>query len=246
MKKMINLALKFVRIFMEERYSAMNCLMCRKEGQVCAEKLTVEQAMTLNKHRAEVTFKKGEVLCKQGGIASHVIFIREGLVKVYLEKGKKNLILRVKAGGTYVGLSSMFGSNSFNYSASAFVDTKVCMIEMEAFQKMIEENAAFGVEIIKILNQSLMQGYDRLYQLTQKNLHGRLDDILICLSKKVYDRKQFKLQATRRELGELSSMATESVVRILKDFKDEGLVVLEGKTIEIIDLERLERISELG
>jgi len=233
-------------MFMEERYSSVNCLLCRKEGKVCASALTTEQAKELNKHRAEVTFKKGEVMCKQGGIASHVMFIREGLVKVYLEKGKKNLILRIKSGGTYVGLSSMFGSNIFNYSASAFVDTKVCMIEMEAFQKMVEENAAFGIEIIKILNKSLMQGYDRLYLLTQKNLHGRLADILICLSKKVYQKHQFKLQVTRKELGDLSSMATESVVRILKDFKDEGIIEIQGKTIEIKNVERLERISDLG
>lgn len=223
-----------------------DCLICRKEGQVCAASLTIDQAKQLNNHRAEVTFKKGEVLCKQGGIASHVMFIREGLVKVYLEKGKKDLILRIKAGGTYVGLSSMFGTTVFNYSASAFMDTKVCMIEMEAFQQLVYNNNQFAATIIKILNQSLKQGYDRLYQLTQKNLHGRLADILICLSQKVYSTNEFRLQVTRKELGELSSMATESVVRILKDFKDEGLLDLKGKIIEIKDFDRLQRISDLG
>lgn len=222
------------------------CLMCRREGKTCASKLTIDQAKILNKHRAEVTFKKGEVLCKQGGIASHVMFIREGLVKVYLEQGKKNLILRIKSGGTYVGLSSMFGKSVFNYSASAFMDTKVCMIDMDAFERFVEENSQFGIEIMKELNKSLKQGYDRLYQLTQKNLHGRLADIIICLSQKVHHTDKFTLQITRRELGELSSMATESVVRILRDFKEEGLLDLKGKTIEIKDVDRLQRISDLG
>jgi CRP/FNR family transcriptional regulator len=220
--------------------------MCRREGKTCASKLTIDQAKILNNHRAEVTFKKGEVLCKQGGIASHVMFIREGLVKVYLEQGKKNLILRIKSGGTYVGLSSMFGQNGFNYSASAFMDTKVCMIDMDAFERFVEENSQFGIEIMKELNKSLKQGYDRLYQLTQKNLHGRLADIIICLSQKVHHKDKFTLQITRRELGELSSMATESVVRILRDFKEEGLLDLKGKTIEIKDVDRLQRISDLG
>jgi len=226
--------------------SESNCLICRREGKICASKLTIDQAKILNNHRAEVTFKKGEVLCKQGGIASHVMFIREGLVKVYLEQGKKDLILRIKSGGTYVGLSSMFGNNVFNYSASAFMDTKVCMIDMDAFERFVEENSKFGIEIMKELNKSLMQGYDRLYQLTQKNLHGRLADIIICLSRKVHHTEAFTLQITRKELGELSSMATESVVRILRDFKEEGLLELKGKTIVIKDIKRLERISELG
>lgn len=222
------------------------CLMCRREGKTCASKLTIDQAKILNNHRAEVTFKKGEVLCKQGGIASHVMFVREGLVKVYLEQGKKNLILRIKSGGTYVGLSSMFGKSVFNYSASAFMDTKVCMIDMDAFEHFVEENSQFGIEIMKELNKSLKQGYDRLYQLTQKNLHGRLADIIICLSQKVHHKDKFTLQITRRELGEMSSMATESVVRILRDFKEEGLLDLKGKTIKIKDIDRLQRISDLG
>lgn len=223
-----------------------DCLFCKQSNYKCVNALTPEQVMRMDDQRAEVVFKKGEVLCKQGGIASHVMFIKEGLVKVYLEEGKKDLIIRIKSGGTYLGLSSLFGAKVFNYSASAFIDTKVCMIDMETFQNLIRDNNAFSVEIIKVLNSSLTQGYDRLYQLTQKNLHGRLAEIIICLSRKIHHNEQFQLQITRKELGEMSSMATESVVRILKEFRDEGILHLQGKTIEVLDMERLERISELG
>lgn len=231
--------------FMNERQNT-SCLVCKELNTPCAEKLTMNQVKSLNRNRAEVLFKKGEVLCKQGAFASHIMYIREGLAKVYLENENKNFILKVKSPGYYLGLNSLFRGNVFTYSASAFIDTKVCMIDSDAFKNMILENAAFGAEIIKILNKSIMQTYDRLYNLTQKHLHGRLADIILCLAEHIYHDHNFQLEMTRKELGELSSMATESVIRILKEFKEEGIVILNGRSIEIHNPERLRQISELG
>lgn len=223
-----------------------SCMVCKELNKPCVEKLTMDEVEALNANRAEVSFKKGEVLCKQGAFASHIMYIREGLVKVYLENENKNLILKVKSPGYYIGLNSLFRGNVFTYSASAFIDTKVCMINSETFKDMILENATFGAEIIKILNKSIVQTYDRLYNLTQKHLHGRLADIILCLAEHIHHDHNFQMQITRKELGELSSMATESVIRILKEFKEEGIVTLNGRRIEIHNPERLRQISELG
>ena len=230
---------------MNERQKT-SCMVCKELNRPCVEKLTMDQVETLNVNRAEVNFKKGEVLCKQGAFASHIMFIREGLVKVYLENENKNLILKVKSPGYYIGLNSLFRGNVFTYSASAFIDTKVCMIDSETFKNMILENATFGAEIIRILNKSIVQTYDRLYNLTQKHLHGRLADIILCLSEHIHHDHNFQMQITRKELGELASMATESVIRILKEFKEEGIVTLNGRRLEIHKPERLRQISELG
>lgn len=224
----------------------MSCMVCKELKKPCVEKLTMDQVETLNVNRAEVSFRKGEVLCKQGAFASHIMYIREGLVKVYLENDNKNLILKVKSPGYYIGLNSLFRGNVFTYSASAFIDTKVCMIDSETFKNMILENATFGAEIIRILNKSIVQTYDRLYNLTQKHLHGRLADIILCLAEHVHHDHNFQMQITRKELGELASMATESVIRILKEFKEEGIVTLNGRKLEIHNPERLRQISELG
>lgn len=223
-----------------------NCLVCKRQNNPCVEKLTLDQVEKLEGNRATVNFKKGEVLCKQGAFASHIMYIKEGLVKVYLENDNKNLILKVKSPGYYIGLNSLFRDNVFTYSASAFIDTKVCMIDSEAFKSMILDNPAFGAEIIRILNNSIVQTYDRLYNLTQKHLHGRLADIILCLADHIHHDTKFQMQITRKELGELSSMATESVIRILKEFKDEGIVTLNGKRLEIHKPERLKQISEKG
>ncbi len=71
-------------------------------------------------------------------------------------------------------------------------------------------------------------------------------DILLCLSQRIFKSNQFNLPLSRNDLGELTSMSTESVIRIFKDFKESKLITVNGKTIEILDEEKLEMISEKG
>ncbi|MCF8301947.1 MAG: Crp/Fnr family transcriptional regulator [Bacteroidales bacterium] len=231
---------------MAEPTLTSNCLECSENGHACLKNLATDQLKIVDKARTEVTFKKGEILFKQGAFASQIMFIRKGLVKIYLENTSRDLILKIVPEGNYLGLSSLFGKNVFHYTAAAYEPTSVCMIERETFNQMILENATFGAEIIKTLNDETIQSYDRLYSLTRKQLHGRLADILLCLANTIYKNDKFKIPISRKDLADLTSMATESVIRILKDFRNEGILSLSGKTLEIHDKDRLQKISRIG
>jgi len=71
-------------------------------------------------------------------------------------------------------------------------------------------------------------------------------DILLCLSERIFKERDFELNLSRRELAELTGMSTESVIRMLKKFKDDGLIQMTGKTINITNFELLKKISEYG
>ena len=71
-------------------------------------------------------------------------------------------------------------------------------------------------------------------------------DILLCLSQRVFKDDSFNLPLSRADLAELTGMSTESVIRVMKDFKDDNLISLEGKDFGLLDVERLMTISELG
>jgi CRP/FNR family transcriptional regulator len=77
-------------------------------------------------------------------------------------------------------------------------------------------------------------------------LHGRLADILLCLSRKIFKSETFDLPLTRSDLSDLTSMSTESVIRIMKDLKDDRIIDIDNKSITLLDLPRLESISEKG
>ncbi|MEI8046291.1 MAG: Crp/Fnr family transcriptional regulator [Bacteroidota bacterium] len=213
----------------------------------CFDLLTGEERELVNTQSVLVNYKKGEMVCKQGSFASHIMYLEKGLVKVYLEGNPKDLILTITPQRNLMGLQSLYeGNNTFLYSISTYTETVVRLIDIQIFKQLLKQNPQFAYRIINILNESTSQSYGRFFSLTQKQLHGRLADILLCLSRKIFKSETFDLPLTRSDLSELTSMSTESVIRILKDFKDDGIIDISNKSISLLDLPRLDTISKKG
>jgi len=211
------------------------------------ELLTDDEKSLIDEHSVSINFKKGETICKQGAFASHLFFLEEGLVKVYLEEKNKNLILNLATNMSLLAISSVFeGNNKLPYSIVAYTDSRIQMIDIQIFRQLLKQNATFSYRVINILNENTAQIYGRFFSLTQKQLHGRLADILLCLSTRIFKAKSFDLPLSRADLGDLTGMSTESVIRMMKEFKDDGLIAMHCKSIELLDIARLERISEFG
>ncbi len=143
------------------------------------ELLTDSEKELIDSHSVSLDFKKGETVCKLGAFASHIYFLEEGLVKVYLEERKKTLILMLSTNKKLLGLSAIFeGNNKFPYSISTYTDSRIRMIDIEIFSQLLKQNPAFAFHIINLLNENTAQIYGRFFSWTQKQLHGRLADIL--------------------------------------------------------------------
>jgi len=213
----------------------------------CFDYLTEEEKKIIDDHKVDIKYKKGEIIAKQGSFASHVIFLKEGLVKVYLEGNPKDLIIKIIPDSHLITLSSIFeGNNTFLYSAAAYLESTASLIDADIFKQIIRTNAKFASKIINILNENTAQVYGRFYCLTRKQSHGRVADILLCLSQRVYKTKKFGLALSRNDLADLTGLSPESVIRILKEFKDEKLIEVSGKNIEILSFKSLENISQYG
>lgn len=211
------------------------------------EHLKQEELDYIHKNTRELSFKPGEMLCKQGSFASHIIVITQGLAKIYFESQNSNdLILKIVSSGSFLGISAIKNENVFRFSAMCYENTNVHLIDINVFQNLIESNPEFASEVIKILNFDTAMNYERFFSLTSKQLHGRMADILICLAKKIYKNKSFRITLSRSDLGEITNMSTESTIRVLKDFKDDNIIRLSGKNIEILDMDKLRHFSQVG
>ena len=189
----------------------------------------------------------GEDVCKQGAFASTIIYVLDGLIKLSIEGPKnKSFILRIVNPAEIIGLSSLFGENTYHFSARTLMDTTICMIEKVSINKLIRENGVFASEIIKWHCHIETQHYKKIQSLTYKQLHGRLADTLIYLSMEDFGIKNVFQYLTRKDLAELSAMSTEGAVRILSEFDKDGIIELKGKDIKILDLDKLIKISKVG
>ncbi|MFY9153532.1 MAG: Crp/Fnr family transcriptional regulator [Prolixibacteraceae bacterium] len=211
------------------------------------EFLTEDEKLLIKEHSVSIVFKKGETVCKRGAFASHILFLEEGLAKVYLEEKNKNLILMLATNNNLLGVAAIFdGNNKMPYTVTTYTDSTVRMIDMNIFKQILRHNPEFSYHVINLLNEKTAQMYGRFFSLTQKQLHGRLADILLCMSNRIFRSTSFDLPLSRADLGDLTGMSTESVIRIMKEFKDDGLIEMSCKSIDLLDVARLERISEFG
>lgn len=213
----------------------------------CFELLNDEEKKLVEDHKVDIQYKKGEIIAKQGSFASHVIFLQEGLVKVFLEGNPKDLILKIIPSQHLITLSSIYeGNNTFLYSASTYLDSTASLIDVDIFKQLIRKNSQFASKIINILNENTAQVYGRFFALTRKQSHGRVADILLCLSQRIYKSSQFNLALSRNDLADLTGLSPESVIRIFKEFKEDKLIEVHGKSIEILNEDSLTKISAYG
>ncbi len=213
----------------------------------CFNYLTPEEIQEIENNQVNVMYKKGEIIAKQGSFASYIILLTDGLVKVYVENIKEALILKIIPKNNLIGLPALFQEkNVFPYTVHTYENSSAKLIDINVFDKLIKENSKFSYEIMKTISSNAVQVYGRFFCFEKKQSYGRLADIILCLANNIFKSQQFNLPLSRKELAELAGMSSESVIRILKKFKDEKLINEKCNTIEIIDSERLKKISQHG
>jgi len=208
--------------------------------------LTKDDISLLNKHRVEVKYHKGENICKQGAFATHLIYIKKGLTKSYLEDDAKVQNICVNPSHCILGMQSITSQDVFYHSVSALEEVDACLFDMHIIQTIAKRNVGFTYSILTKVNEAQVLLFERFFSLSMKQLNGKMADILICLADRVYNSDSFLMNLSRKDLAELTAMSNESATRVLKEFKDDGIIKLDGKSIIILDRNKLERLSKFG
>jgi CRP-like cAMP-binding protein len=220
----------------EECYSSSKCFIQRTKNAEGFYKL----------QKTHISYKKGETIIKEGIKVTDITYIIDGLVKVYIESPDKNIIIKLLKSGDFIGLTSLFGDDTYYFSASALKETRVCSIDREAIKDLVTQCCEFSRELSNWYCKNYNIMLTKCLNLGLRQLNGKLANTLLYLNREEFKGIDIFSYINRKDLAELSGMSMESVVRILADFSDEKIIELKGKRIEIKDLERLKVINQKG
>jgi len=213
----------------------------------CFQMLTNEEVELVRASKTQVLFRKDDHLTKQGAFASYILFVINGFAKQYLEgEGTKNFNLRIIKPGEFVGLSSVFSGNTFNYSSVAITDCQVFLIEKETVAKVIKQNGMFGFNIIKRYCDQNTNLLGTIRTLMYKQMNGRMADTLLYIAAIQKEKPEIFQFLSRKDLADFAGISTESAVKLLKTFEKEELIELHEKDIRIINHDSLHEISKRG
>ncbi len=223
-----------------------DCTVCEQKSELF-EPLNEGEMDYLSENKFEVRFKSGEIIFKQGGPFTHLACITKGLAKVYIEDTyKKDLILSLVKNGDLVGGPGFEVDYRHHFSTAALEDTSACFIDIKAFKTLLNQNQEFAMKFIGYLNNKNIRSYEKLVNLTHKQMPGRVADTLLYLSNNIYENAFFDTTLSRQDLADLSALTKESVIRILKEFKEDGILNFAGNHFEIKSMFALQKISQTG
>ncbi len=228
-----------------KNHHSTNCTSCNCRASIFKNLSSLELEI-INSSRFQVDYKAGEIIFKQGTPSPYFVCITSGLAKIYIEGYGKNLILALVKPVDYIFGPGIYVDNRHYYSASAIEDCTACLVDVNVFKKMIRENPDFAEEFIRRVSIQAIFNFEQLISLTQKQMPGRIADVLFYLSDKIYGQNPFEMTISRQDLADLSGMSKESAIRILKEFKEEGILTVQGNLVEILNLKQLRQISETG
>ncbi len=197
--------------------------------------------------KQQIQYKPGETIIKQNTSSTYVVCVREGLAKVYVEgvKGKNSIVKLIKQSDFVTG-GGLFNGNIQQFTISAVTPVICCLIDSAKLVRLFSENNDFAVELLRHHIKQNSNLVNKLVNLTQKYMPGRVADTLLYLKNEICFSNPFTVPLTRQDLADMSNMTKESFVRILQEFKTSELIKTQGNTFEILDEKGLVSISKNG
>ncbi len=209
--------------------------------------LTPDELRLINENRYEAVFKPGEIIMKQGSPTSNALFLASGMAKTYIEGlNGKNFIMSIALPGRLILGPGAYVDSRQTYTVAAITSVQACFINFDIFKHLVRTNGAFAEGLLEDISSKSLRSLNRMVSLSQKKMHGRLADALLYFSDVIFKSDEFEIILSRQELGEMTNMAKECVVRILKELEVSKVIYSDSSRIKILDKKKLIQISVRG
>ena len=198
----------------------------------------------LEKERKTQNLKKKEVVYREGDFGNFVYKIKQGKVKTYhINEDGKEFIHDIRKEGDFLGEQSMIRDTTRTEFAEAMEDTELMLIPKDDFQELIFKNREVSGQFIKLLSNNLSQREKELMEMAYNTVRKRTADALI----KLYETyasadKDVTLDVSRADLAGMVGTATESVIRILSEFKKDKWIEINGSAITILESDKVKGV----
>lgn len=206
--------------------------------------LPEEDFAMLTAHQSEQVYDKGEIIFREGSYPSGIFYIKNGKAKKYkVVKDGGEQIIYVANTGELIGYHAVLSDNRYPDSAAALEESTISFIPREDFLATLEKSDVLGKRLLKTLSHEFAVLANSLTLFTQHPVRERLALQLVVLREKYKVNFQpgepVEINMSRDDLASLVGTARENVVRILTEFKEDGILETKGRKIIVKDVRKL-------
>lgn len=229
---------------MEESH---NCKGCSCSSSSVFKNLTAEENVFIDSQKICKEYKRAEVIYREGSRINGVFCLNKGILKIYKTgtDGKEQIVAFAKE-GDLTGYRSVLSNEPACTTASVIDDADICFIPSNVIFHLIKTNGEFALALMQLTCKELNQANSYIKDIAQKTVRERLAEALLMLESNfgVNSEGYLNIILTREELANIVGTATESVIRLLSEFKSDSTIVMEGKKIRLVNKTYLEKLAK--
>lgn len=231
-------------------FKSHNCDTCesRDKGIFC--ELGHDELSSVSDSKVMNFYKKGQTIFFQGNPPFGLYCIASGKIKVSKMGGDgKESIVRIAGPGDVLGHRSLFSKSNYSASATVLEDASICFLDKNYIYSVLKKNPSISLNLIEKLSHDMGAAEARNASMSQKNARERLAELLLNFMKSYgveeKGRTKLDIRLNRDEIASIVGTAHETIIRLISEFKDEGILEQEGKTIYVINEAKLIEFANL-
>jgi len=226
----------------------LSCGSCTIRTHPLFRHLVEQELQEIMFNKITETYKRGSIVYQEGNRMKGFCCVQSGIIKIYQTgfDGKEQIIRFAKP-GDIIGYRSVVSNEPACTTTEVIEEAVLCHIPTEILLNLVKTNGSFAVELMKLTCKELGEANSYITDIAQKTVKERLAEILIHLNDEFGEDSQgvLKLSLTREELSNIVGTATESIIRLLSEFKSQGYIEINGRKIKILDKPGLKYIANI-
>ena len=226
---------------LDKSHKHVTCSNCLARKNSLLGNLCADEVLQMDERGSCNYYKKNQSIFLEGSFPRGVFCLNQGRVKIFKrgDEGKEQIIHIAKT-GELIGFRAMFSGEPYNVAAETLEESNICFIEKDEFLSMMDSNPTLRNGIIKELSKELADRAEFITNMAQKSVRERLAFALILLMN-IYEDEPINL--SREDMANFVGTATETLIRLLKDFKEEGLIEVQTRKMVVLDAKKLMDIA---
>lgn len=191
--------------------------------------------------------KRDQSLYRMGDTFNTLYAIRLGHFKTYqMNSNGSQQITGFQMAGELLGMDAI-GTSRHQCEAVALEDSEVCEIPFSQLEELFQDMPVLLRQFHRIMSKEISREQGVMLALNNMSAQQKLAAFLVNLSSRYvtrgYSATRFQLRMTREEIGNYLGLAVESVSRLLSNFKKNGIVDVNHRDLELLDLPALRSIA---
>ena len=202
--------------------------------------VTVEHFEQIFEHKTVKNFATKQLIYREGDSSLYIYYLNKGKVKVTkMNQDGKEVVVELCSPGDFFGYWSVLKEEAHANSSECLEDSEVWQIPAEDFRELVIANSKVSEKFLKLMTNNMLIKEHKILDLAYESVRKRIATALVELKEKYSDTEEFSMRVSRETIASMAGTSIETAIRMLSEFKSDGLIEIHGSEIKVLDAQKL-------